>query len=73
MLDAATRSQIVANLFGTYGSRQALPLLTQTYPEIEVADAYAIQQAFVHASRNEVRELIAFSVDNRQLNLVKER
>ena len=62
MLDAATRSQIVANLFGTYGSRQALPLLTQTYPEIEVADAYAIQQAFVAQQVEQGRQVRGYKV-----------
>lgn len=47
MLDAATRSQIVADLIETYTTRKALPLLTQSYPQIEVEDAYAIQQDFV--------------------------
>jgi 2-keto-4-pentenoate hydratase len=47
MLDATTRSQIVADLIETYETRKALPLLTQTYPQIAVDDAYAIQKAFV--------------------------
>jgi 2-keto-4-pentenoate hydratase len=47
MLDAATRSQIVADLIETYQTRKALPLLTQSYPQIGMDDAYAIQKAFV--------------------------
>ena len=42
MPDDATRSQIVADLIATYQTRQALPLLTQTYPQIAMDDAYAI-------------------------------
>jgi 2-oxo-hept-3-ene-1,7-dioate hydratase/2-keto-4-pentenoate hydratase len=47
MLDAATRAKILADINGVYATRQPLPLLTKTYPGIEVADAYAIQEAFV--------------------------
>jgi len=47
MLDAATRAPILAEINGVYASRQPLPLLTQSYPGIEVDDAYAIQEAFV--------------------------
>jgi 2-keto-4-pentenoate hydratase len=47
MLDQATRDQIVEALVGVYASRAPLPLLTKTYPGIEVADSYAIQEAFV--------------------------
>lgn len=47
MLDADTRSQILADIIETYRTRTPLPLLTQTYPAIEIEDAYAIQEAFV--------------------------
>ncbi|MEY4872491.1 MAG: hypothetical protein RLZZ563_1821, partial [Pseudomonadota bacterium] len=43
MLDAATRDRILADIIGTYATRTALPLLTKTYPAIEMDDAYAIQ------------------------------
>lgn len=47
MLDAQTRAQILAGIDGVYETRRPLPLLTQTYPGIEIADAYAIQQEFI--------------------------
>lgn len=47
MLDQATRAKIVEDLVGTYETRQGLPLLSKTYPGIEVEDAYRIQEAFV--------------------------
>jgi 2-oxo-hept-3-ene-1,7-dioate hydratase/2-keto-4-pentenoate hydratase len=47
MLDAATRDRILAEIIGTYSTRKALPLLTKTYPGIDMDDAYAIQKAFV--------------------------
>ncbi len=47
MLDAATRARILADINGVYDTRQPLPLLTKAYPGIELADAYAIQEAFV--------------------------
>ena len=62
MLDSATRSQIVANLFGTYRTRQALPLLTKSYPQIEVADAYAIQQAFIAERVEQGRQVRGYKV-----------
>jgi 2-keto-4-pentenoate hydratase len=47
MLDAQTRAKILAEINSVYETRQPLPLLTTAYPDIEVADAYAIQQAFI--------------------------
>jgi len=47
MLDTETRAQIVDALFQVYETRQPLPLLTRTYPGIEVEDSYRIQEAFV--------------------------
>lgn len=62
MLDAATRSQIVADLIATYQTRQALPLLTQTYPQIGMEDAYAIQQAFLAHSLAQGRKVRGYKV-----------
>lgn len=62
MLDAATRSQIVADIIETYTTRKPLPLLTQTYPQIEVEDAYAIQQAFVAHRLAEGRSVRGYKV-----------
>jgi 2-keto-4-pentenoate hydratase len=47
MLDDAIRAKIVDDLFEVYSSRKPIPLLTKTYPGIEVEDAYRIQEAFV--------------------------
>jgi 2-keto-4-pentenoate hydratase len=47
MLDAATRDRIVDDLEGVYRTRAPLPLLTRSYPAIEIEDAYRIQEAFV--------------------------
>lgn len=47
MLDQTVRQQILADLNQTYVSRKALPLLTQSYPDIEIEDAYRIQDEFV--------------------------
>jgi 2-oxo-hept-3-ene-1,7-dioate hydratase/2-keto-4-pentenoate hydratase len=47
MLDNATRTKIVEDLFRVYETRQPVRLLTKTYPGIEVEDAYRIQEAFV--------------------------
>lgn len=47
MLDAATRNQILADIIDTYRTRTPLPLLTKTYPQIDILDAYAIQKDFV--------------------------
>lgn len=47
MLDAQTRAKILADINRVYETRQPLPLLTKAYPDIEVSDAYAIQQAFI--------------------------
>jgi 2-keto-4-pentenoate hydratase len=47
MLDQATRERIVDALFDTYRNRKPMPLPSQTWPGIEVEDAYRVQQAFV--------------------------
>ncbi len=62
MLDAAARSQIVADIIETYTTRKALPLLTQTYPQIEVEDAYAIQKDFVARRVAEGRTVRGYKV-----------
>ena len=62
MLDETTRRQILGDIIGTYRSRQALPLLTKTYPNIEMADAYAIQQEFVAQSVSAGRQVRGYKV-----------
>lgn len=62
MLDPAIRSQIVADLIATYDTRLALPLLTQTYPQIEMEDAYAIQKDFVAQRVAEGRQVRGYKV-----------
>ncbi|WP_421860867.1 2-keto-4-pentenoate hydratase [Parvibaculum sp.] len=47
MLGQSDRDEIVARLFETYRTRQPMPLPSKTWPDIEVEDAYRIQQAFV--------------------------
>lgn len=62
MLDTATRNQIASDLLATYQTRKALPLLTQTYPQIDMADAYAIQQAFLAHSLAQGRTVRGYKV-----------
>ncbi|HEX5379580.1 MAG TPA: fumarylacetoacetate hydrolase family protein [Phenylobacterium sp.] len=47
MLEEAVRASIVDDLDEAWRSRKPLPLLTRTYPGIQVEDAYRIQEAFV--------------------------
>lgn len=47
MLNQDVRDRILEDLLEVYRSRKPLPLLTKTYPEIEVEDAYRIQEAFI--------------------------
>ena len=62
MLDTATRERILADIMGTYHTRKALPLLTQTYPGITVEDAYAIQKAFFDRRIAEGRSVRGYKV-----------
>jgi 2-oxo-hept-3-ene-1,7-dioate hydratase/2-keto-4-pentenoate hydratase len=62
MLDAATREQILADIIGTYATRTALPLLTKTYPAIEMDDAYAIQKAFTDRRVAQGRQVRGYKV-----------
>ena len=47
MLDPTVRAKIVDDLIEAWRGRKALPLLSKTYPGIEIEDAYRIQEAFV--------------------------
>jgi 2-oxo-hept-3-ene-1,7-dioate hydratase/2-keto-4-pentenoate hydratase len=47
VLDAAQRARIVDDLEAVWRTRKPLPLLTKTWPGIEVEDAYRIQEAFI--------------------------
>lgn len=47
MLSETDRARIVDDLFRVYETRQPIPLLTRTWPGIEVEDSYRIQEAFV--------------------------
>jgi len=47
MLDELTRARIADDLHEVYRSRKPLPRLTGAYPEIEIEDAYRIQEAFL--------------------------
>ncbi len=62
MLDDATRSAIVDDLIEVYSTRRPLPLLTRTYPGIEVEDAYRIQEAFVARRLAEGRRIRGYKV-----------
>lgn len=62
MLDAATRDRILADILATYSTRTALPLLTKTYPEIAMDDAYAIQKAFIAHRVAEGRQVRGYKV-----------
>lgn len=43
-MDQQTRSRAAADLLAAYQSRQPIEPLTTTYPDMDLADAYAIQQ-----------------------------
>jgi len=44
MLDSNTRDEIAAKIFHCHQTHQQLPLLSESYPDFELADAYAIQE-----------------------------
>jgi 2-oxo-hept-3-ene-1,7-dioate hydratase/2-keto-4-pentenoate hydratase len=62
MLDSETRAKILADINNVYKTRQPLPLLTKAYPEIEIADAYAIQQEFIAQRIAEGRRIKGYKV-----------
>lgn len=62
MLDAATRDRILADIIGAYSTRKALPLLTKTYPGIDMDDAYSIQKAFVAHQVTQGRSVRGYKV-----------
>jgi len=47
MLDTTARSEIADKIYHCHQSHQQIPLLTETYPAFELADAYAIQQQVI--------------------------
>lgn len=62
MLDPETRQQIVEDIENTFETRQPLPLLTKTYPEISVEDAYAIQDSYIKRRVAEGRSVRGYKV-----------
>lgn len=62
MLDNKTRDKILADLSDTYITRKAMPLLTKTYPEIEIEDAYRIQEEFVRQRVESGRAIRGYKV-----------
>ena len=49
MLTEETRKDIAQQILDCYLNKKQIPLLTQTYPDIEVEDAYRIQEYVVEA------------------------
>ncbi len=47
MLEQTLRSEIAEKIFHCHQTHQQLPLLTESYPAFELADAYAIQQQVI--------------------------
>ncbi|TFH67441.1 4-oxalocrotonate decarboxylase [Gammaproteobacteria bacterium LSUCC0057] len=47
MLTSQTRDEIAAKIFHCHQTQQQIPLLTESYPEFELVDAYAIQEQVV--------------------------
>jgi 2-keto-4-pentenoate hydratase len=47
MLSEATRQSIFEDIADVYRTRNQIPALTKTYPEIGIEDAYAIQKRFI--------------------------
>lgn len=47
MLDSKTRQEIADKIFHCHQTHQQLPLLTDSYPEFELADSYAIQEQVI--------------------------
>ena len=62
MLDSKVREKITQNILNVYDTRQPLPLLTQTYPDITVEDAYAIQEAFINERVSQGRRIRGYKV-----------
>lgn len=62
MLDTEVRKTITQDILNVYDTRQPLPLLTQTYPDITVEDAYAIQEAFIKHRLSQGRTIRGYKV-----------
>lgn len=62
MLDQETRDKILADINQTYVTRKPLPLLTKTYPDIELEDSYRIQEEFIKMRVAEGRSVRGYKV-----------
>ncbi|OAF18813.1 2-keto-4-pentenoate hydratase [Bradyrhizobium neotropicale] len=62
MLSNETRQSIFKDIANVYRTRQQIPALTQSYPEIGIEDAYAIQQLFVDQKRTSGAKLTGYKV-----------
>jgi len=62
MLDRAARLKIVQDIESVYETRTQLPLLTKKYPDMELEDAYRIQEEFVARRVREGRRVRGYKV-----------
>lgn len=62
MLSEETRKSIAEDILGCFREMRQIPLLTETYPEIEVEDSYRIQELIVEARKSEGRKVRGYKV-----------
>ena len=62
MLDEPTRARIADALHEAHRTREPVPRLTGTYPEIEIEDAYRIQEAFIRRRVQAGRKIKGYKV-----------
>jgi len=62
MLSDEQRTSIAKQIYECFGSRAQIPLLSTQYPDIEMEDAYRIQERVVDAFRNAGRKVKGYKI-----------
>ncbi|RRJ84394.1 2-keto-4-pentenoate hydratase [Aestuariirhabdus litorea] len=62
MLNQETRSTIAQQIFDCFTHRRQIPLLTQSHPEIEVEDAYRIQEQVISRFQADGRQVKGYKI-----------
>jgi len=62
MLSEETRKEIAAKIYQCFHQKTQIPLLNQSYPDIEMVDAYRIQEQVVAAFLEEGRKVKGYKI-----------
>lgn len=62
MLTKDIREKLAADLHASFSTKEPVPLISVTYPDFEMDDAYSIQQQVVEKLQNEGRKIAGYKI-----------